>query len=137
MALLVGFIAPTTATSGNHEALLDARSRDCLGCHRASIGEISSNPNGQLVMVGSRLGNHSVGMLYEEAWRTDPRRLRPLPLLSIGIALPGGRVTCISCHLPNRGRGRVRSVRASGAGCPQTSSFTVPEPQLCTSCHTL
>jgi len=97
--LLVGFVAPAALANGG-AALLDARSRECLACHRASIGEISSLRNPQLVMVGSRLGSHSVGVRYDEAWRANPQGLRPLSSLPLSIELPGGRVTCVSCHRP-------------------------------------
>lgn len=77
---------------------LDHYSLQCLGCHgqhgEADIGPIDRN--GVLRHANGRM-NHPIARHYASASRFGG--FRPQALLSKKILLPGGQISCVSCHL--------------------------------------
>lgn len=78
-------------------AKLDSYSRQCMGCHgdKGDNRALSIDRNMIVRHSGTSL-NHPVGTSYEKAWRYGG--YRPAAVLSKKISLPGGLVSCISCH---------------------------------------
>ena len=105
---------------------LDLLSTRCIACHAETAGD--SN----LSFVGSRLAGHPVGLAYREAWLRRPRSLRAPVALNPSIALPAGRITCLSCHMPRLADSTVRLGRKA---CPSASGLTRPRRELCVECH--
>ena len=80
---------------------LDSESRRCLGCHDGinaieKAGGSGVPSFGQFRASGSE---HPIGVVYSSS-KSGHRssRLRPSGLLPDTIRLPGGRVSCVSCH---------------------------------------
>jgi predicted CXXCH cytochrome family protein len=100
---------------------IDAPSLNCLTCHDEKIGAANwmvSRPVGFLPLPES--SEHPVGRDYARAARGGGFRAREA--LPEDIALPGGRVSCVSCHRPyDRRHGALRRPRGA----------------LCRSCHSL
>ncbi len=119
---------PPVGAGAPVEARLDKISRRCLECHAELRRDLETRG---IVFSGSRIANHPVGVSYWDAWRSKPRELRPAASLSRRIALPAGRITCISCH-----RADYRTAGAPRTDdCPESEGTTVPRRSLCTACH--
>ena len=103
--------ADTVRAAGAADAnvLLDAASIDCLTCHDAALDPLGIDPLG-----------HPVGVVYGRADAISP--LRPRHLLPSTIALPDGRVSCLSCHLEDDGRHGDLVIENAGSA-------------LCANCH--
>ena len=107
---------------------LDAASRRCLGCHDGVTGSdtvIAAAGMPQRGFVGDRKRNHPVGVAYRpQARRRAEVPLKPTALLPVNVILPGGQVSCISCH---------------DIYAPQRGLLTVPieGSRLCLTCHEL
>ncbi|RME41451.1 MAG: hypothetical protein D6788_01220 [Planctomycetota bacterium] len=105
---------------------LDPISRRCLTCHDGVSG--TDALNGPMMMretsfVGDRGRNHPVGIAYAPSLRRRAEvPLRPAALLPANMPLPGGKVSCISCH---------------DIYAPQRGLLTVPieGSKLCMTCH--
>lgn len=104
------------------EALLDPFTAQCMGCHGESgDGSVSVGGAGVGRHRGSGI-NHPVGVSYAQASRFGGYRAPAS--LDPSIELPGGLMSCISCH-----RGYVAqhgAVRQPGRGAG-----------LCLECHDL
>ena len=101
--------------------LLDPASLDCVSCHAekapsfATDGSVPANPRRHTMSA-----NHPIGALYQEAISFGG--YRQLGELSEEVALPGGRVGCVSCHVAySSDHGRAPETRAG----------------LCMECHDL
>ena len=110
------------ARADEAEPLLDPYTVQCMGCH-------GKNGDGSILVGGNRNSrhsgsgvNHPVGVSYVQAERAGGYRSRES--LDPGIELPGGLVSCISCH---RGYGAKHGAVRS----PQRGSG------LCLECHDL
>lgn len=76
---------------------LDPDSIRCLGCHSQSGDPMGVNVDRRGVLRHSdKSMNHPIGVLYADAMRFGG--FRSPSMLSKAITLPGGRVSCISCH---------------------------------------
>ena len=73
---------------------LDPLSVRCMGCHAETADD------SKLSVIGSRIAGHPVGVKYRDAWQRNTRSLRAPISLHPSVALPGGCVTCLSCHRP-------------------------------------
>ena len=109
-----------------HAGVPDAESRKCLACHdgvSASDRSSTTPLNRGLGSLGDKSRNHPVGVEYPEHPTPGAAvRLRPASSLPARVRLPGGRVSCVSCHdLYSAGRHRL--------------SVPVEESTLCFTCH--
>lgn len=82
--------------------VLDGASRDCLTCHdglNASDAGHEMGLNRSSGYLGDKDRNHPIGVPYP---RSGKRRvevpLRPAAVLPETVRLPGGMVSCVSCH---------------------------------------
>jgi hypothetical protein len=92
-------------------------SAQCLACHDGA----AATGVGFAPRASNLPGlDHPVEVDYEAARLRSPR-LRPRAALPREIVLVNGRITCTTCH----------------DGAAQTRAHTVPQEQLCTSCHEL
>ncbi len=105
---------------------LDSHTRQCLSCHDGASATEStsttpwSRPRGYL---GDHRVNHPVGVRYGSLSRPkDLAPLRPVSLLPRGVALPDGKVGCISCHNLYAGEKYLLTVPIQGS-------------ELCLTCH--
>ncbi len=92
---------------------LDPYSMACAGCHETNV----SLPGDAIVPAGFNgfdMSNHPIGSSYAEAAARG--RLHPAASLPAGMLLPGGKVSCVSCH---RGYSRAHGalVRRNGRLC--------------------
>ena len=107
---------------------LDAHSRRCMACHdgvSASDADNTTPWNRGRGYLGDKQRNHPVGVRYPSRPPRDfAVRFRPVALLPRNVCLPGGRVSCISCH----------DIYAESR-----SLLTVPieRSALCLTCHDL
>lgn len=87
----------TVASAG-----LDAHSRRCLSCHDGASAADSANMTSAgpgRVHVDGTQQNHPVGVAYQRVNRSkNVSRLHPVARLPQQIALPEGKVSCVSCH---------------------------------------
>lgn len=123
---------PGSNPADSRGGAMDAMSRSCLECHdgvsASDAGHESSGGRGggsDRGFLGDRSRNHPVGVRYPASGtRGVEVPLRPASLLPKSIRLPGGRVSCVSCH-DVYGRDRHR--------------LTVPieGSQLCMTCHVM
>jgi predicted CXXCH cytochrome family protein len=72
-----------------------ATTRLCLSCHDGSLG--TSHLPGPAVGSAAGPGMHPVDVGYEAALQRG-RRLRPRFEVSRRLAMPDGRLTCVTCH---------------------------------------
>lgn len=78
-------------------AKVDGYSLQCMGCHGAAGDpRAASIDRNMVVRHGSTSLNHPIGASYDKASRSGG--YRPAARLSRKILLPGGLVSCISCH---------------------------------------
>ncbi len=104
---------------------LDANSAQCLSCHDGV-----SAPETHLGSMGAAGGasfsdkgrNHPVGVSFAGNRSRRGMKLRPVSALPTTIRLPGGQVSCVSCHnLYNP--------------TPKRLSVPIEGSALCLSCH--
>lgn len=77
---------------------LDSYSLNCMRCHIGKSGKAAPVSVGMNLLRhdGGRI-NHPIGSSYREAAKFGG--YRPVQRLSKKILLPGGRLSCLSCHL--------------------------------------
>ncbi len=102
LALGQAHVANDRAMQETESAALDEHSRRCLSCHDGvnAIESANGTPSNR---IGGDFGNegrnHPVGVDYRAAGRPSYLSpLRPASLLPKEVPLPGGKVSCISCH---------------------------------------
>lgn len=102
---------------------LDPYSRQCMDCHAGKGGsKAPSVDRNMIVRHGASSLNHPVGASYVKAMNFGG--YRPVALLSKKILLPGGLISCISCHEGySKSHGKL-TVPTSGS-------------KLCFECHDL
>jgi predicted CXXCH cytochrome family protein len=112
------------ATRAELRALdLDPYSLECLGCH-ANSGDLPQVSIGRNAVLRHASGssNHPIGRSYRDAATLGG--YRPETLLSKNVWLPGGKISCVSCHQGySKDHGKVISP-SRGSG-------------LCFECHDL
>ena len=98
-----------------------ATTRECLSCHDGMIAPARaiSLPAGWGPAASH--GDHPVDVSYDQASARN-HRLRTRYALSRSLALPGGKVTCVTCH-----DGASRE--------PRHTSLTMSRSALCLGCH--
>lgn len=124
-----------------HAGLEGASSQDCLGCHASTRPVIQPHTS------------HPVDLDYGAAAEKRSADLAPLPdVLAAGIAVPGGKVVCLTCHALSSpwkyhlampaGATPLPAVRPGdpssyeeGSTSPPPGSEVSPKP-LCRACHT-
>ncbi len=76
---------------------LDPCSRQCMECHcgKGESGATRVDLN-MIVRHGASSVNHPIGANYEKASRFGG--YRPAAMISKSVLLPGGLVSCVSCH---------------------------------------
>lgn len=105
---------------------MDGASRDCLSCHDGVTASDAGHETGLsrgFADFGDKGRNHPVGVPYP---RSGTRRaevpLRPTVALPETVRLPGGVVSCVSCHdLYQRDKARL--------------SVPIEGSRLCLTCH--
>jgi predicted CXXCH cytochrome family protein len=108
--------SPCTLKSVDRTA---ASTRDCLTCHDGSLGSLHAS----LRSPDGTLSTHPVDVSYDDAVARNPR-LHTRYELSRRLALPGGKVACVTCH--------------DGTSAePQHTALTMSRSQLCFSCHAI
>lgn len=125
MAMGQAHINPDADRAKPSYGTLDAESRRCLGCHDGV--NASEHANAPLAAgmgyIGDRQRSHPIGVPYRSMSRqrmSGP--LRPKSLLPDAVRLPGGSVSCVSCHNLYAGEPHLLSVPIEGS-------------QLCLTCH--
>lgn len=120
--------AHVRSTSSSHAAgygSLDADSVRCLSCHDGvtapEAGYETASGHG-IGSLGDSTRNHPVGVAYRSFGRTQETKLRAEQALPSSVRLPGGRVSCVSCH---------------NLYSPEPKLLTVPieGSALCFTCH--
>lgn len=103
------------------DALLDPFTAQCMACHGESGDRRVQVAGGNTSRHASSGVSHPVGVSYEKARGYGGYRARAA--LDPAIELPGGLVSCISCHRGySRNHGAVRTTQRGG---------------LCLECHDL
>jgi predicted CXXCH cytochrome family protein len=100
-ALGVAHVVPDAGGLTASQGLLDRESRRCLECHDGvNAVEHTSGPfEGRIGYRGDPRRSHPVGVPYRSApGRSGSAVLRPEVLLPPEVRLPGGSVSCVSCH---------------------------------------
>lgn len=101
-AVGVAHVMPDSRRDRRSGGLLDSESRRCLACHDGVNATESQNMTGgnrRGGYIGNRTGNHPVGVRYPKgARRGSGAAMRPASLLPKEVRLPGGMVSCVSCH---------------------------------------
>lgn len=101
----------------NSFSAVDTYSLECLNCH-ANEGDtkaISVSRQG-IVKHGSGAINHPVGMLYRNSYSKG--NYRNISKISKNVILPGGKVSCISCHKAySKKHGAIIDTRKSSSLC--------------------
>lgn len=93
MSILVsGHLDARAPLAGN----IDTFSIQCLSCHETLGDDLAVRMSGNVIRHGSDRGNHPVGMMYQRS--ISYGGYRSIAQLPKEIALPNGRVSCISCH---------------------------------------
>lgn len=119
-------VRPDVDDGAGWNGSIDAESRRCLGCHDGvSAADAIGNGRARTVgfLNGRPNGDHPIGGDYRHAAHRRPdSALRPIQLLPPGIRLPGGRVSCVSCH-------------DLYAGTPILLTVPIEESRLCFACH--
>lgn len=99
---------------------LDAYSLKCMECHGNSAtpwAATSLAVNG-VVRPTSQSANHPIGMRYEKA--VSFGGYRPRSAVELKLSLPGGNVSCVSCHFGYpREHGKLVVTQAKSALCQQ------------------
>lgn len=79
----------------------DVESRRCLSCHDGVNAPDAAGVAGHGTggYAGDPRSSHPVGVAYKQGWTAaGGARMRPLGLLPREVWLPGGEVSCVSCH---------------------------------------
>jgi predicted CXXCH cytochrome family protein len=123
LGIAVAHVKPTAGGLGG--GMLDAESRRCLECHDGVSASEALNMTGAARGAGLAdvATNHPIGVQYPSAApRGTATRYRPASLLPKEVQLPGGAVSCVSCH---------------NLYAPGKSRLTVPieGSELCFTCH--
>jgi predicted CXXCH cytochrome family protein len=86
----------------SHDGGVDRASRTCLSCHdgvSAADAGYETNLTRLRGFLGDKSRNHPIGVRYPQGGTQGVEvRLRPASLLPEAISLPGGYVSCNSCH---------------------------------------
>ncbi len=75
---------------------IDAFSIQCMSCHETRGDGLAVRVIGNVIRHNSGRDNHPVGIPYERSMGYGG--YRPVNLLPKEVALPNGKVSCISCH---------------------------------------
>ena len=94
----------------------DRASANCMGCHEDHADRAATGH-------GGGPANHPIGMDYREARRRQGV-YKPVSRLPRHVLLPGGKVSCVSCHRGYSRRHGTLAVANKGS-------------ELCLSCHDL
>jgi predicted CXXCH cytochrome family protein len=125
MAVGVAHVKRETGRYKGNYGMPDAESRRCLGCHDGvTAAEHMNSPLGKGARsVGDRRRSHPVGMEYrDDRLAAVGTRLRPAGLLPRQVRLPGGSVSCVSCH-------------DLYANEPHRLAVPITGSKLCLTCH--
>ena len=101
---------------------IDLESKHCLACHdgvNAGDRSVSTGHSGGAIRFGDASVDHPVGMSYPPRM-TFPSgsSYRPAAALPDSVRLPGGMVSCVSCHdLYGTGRKLLTVTTAGSALC--------------------
>ncbi len=103
-----------------------ASARSCLSCHDGTTGTAASytTPQDAAPRLSAMHGAHPIEVVYAVARARNPSQLHPQELLPRGLVLPGGKVTCVTCH-----DGASRE--------PHRAAVSLSRSRLCMSCHDL
>lgn len=74
------------------QTTLDRESAECIGCHQTY-----ADPSQPGLVCHAEGCNHAIGLDYAAASAARPTLAPPAEL---GLALPGGRIGCTTCHVP-------------------------------------
>ena len=126
MAVQAAHLQPEHLESAGSASLLDHGSMRCMECHDGVNAKESDNTiawNRGPGTMGDERRSHPVGVPYGRLDRgRSVTRLRPAGLLPKEVHLPGGQVSCISCHdLYAPGRHKL--------------AVTTDNSALCFACH--
>jgi hypothetical protein len=126
MAVRSAHVRNSGATASEPAGRLDATSRRCLSCHdgvNASETRSAFAGTHQPGYVGDPRRNHPVGVEYPtKVQRSRGVPFRPVSMLPREVSLPGGQVSCISCHNLYADRPGLLAVPIEGS-------------KLCMTCH--
>jgi predicted CXXCH cytochrome family protein len=95
-------------------------SESCVACHDGAIGDVV---HASFPALGAGIGeSHPVEVAYDEVVVRAPGRYRARAELPRALWLPGGRVTCTTCH--------------DGASSePARVAMPLAASRLCFGCH--
>lgn len=100
-----------------------ATTQSCLSCHDGSVAMAVNYAVGAAVGGGMH-ASHPVDVDYAAAAARLPGRLQPAGSLPANLVLPGGKVTCVTCH--------------DGASSEKAhASMPLARSRLCMGCHDL
>lgn len=125
-AMGVAHLGVDQAHDGAMSHTLDVATKTCLGCHDGVTAADSHRPaalDGGRGYAGESRRSHPVGVPYP-SWpgRQDRGKFHPMATLPRKIRLPGGRVSCVSCHDLYAPRDDLLAVPLEGS-------------ELCFACH--
>ena len=105
---------------------LQATTRSCMVCHdgTSGTGVDTQRPDAAPSTLSAMHRSHPVDVDYAVAQIRKPSLLHPAAALPPSLVLPGGLVTCVTCH-----DGASRE--------PAHAAVTASRSRLCTSCHDL
>lgn len=126
LALGAAHLLPGPSESPMGGGQLDEQTRRCLSCHDGVSAPESANNtpwNGSRGYYSDTRSNHPIGVRYDDPSRPkNLSRLRPAGLLPREVALPDGKVGCVSCHNLYAGQPHLLTVPVRGS-------------ELCLTCH--
>ncbi|MBF0135656.1 MAG: cytochrome c3 family protein [Magnetococcus sp. DMHC-1] len=90
-------------TQTNRTSVLDAVTLECLSCHEElgdtnKVGLEMSGMGGGIMRHFGSSTNHPIGTVYEKVSKTRNSGYRNVHMLPPEIALPDGKISCVSCH---------------------------------------
>jgi len=107
-------------------ARAQATTRTCMGCHDGTSASGVDYQRGDAPpsMLSAMHRSHPVDVDYATAEMRKPHLFHPAASLPASLVLPGGKVTCVTCH-----DGASRE--------PAHAAISQSRSRLCTSCHDL
>ncbi len=111
------------------ELLLDQESRECVSCHEEEVAVR------EFRICHGNVCDHPIGLDYAAATIKNPGLVK-LSSINPAILLPGGRITCASCHSRYvKGEHEEAAALRDGSQPDPMLSMDNTGSALCGACH--